>query len=489
MVQIKNIIWLLIGLVMLFCVVTVTNLWLLDSDPPPPVAADELTVDAQQAAARLAQALRIATIANLPEPQRSENFLRLRRLLQTLYPAVHRHLHRELINEHSMLLRWDGLDPRKPPILFAAHQDVVPIEEDSRAAWLVAPFAGKIHNGFIWGRGALDYKSGLMGMLEAVTALLADGFQPQRTLYLAFGHDEERGGREGAAMIAQYLQDQGIKLDFVMDEGMMVTQGILPQLAEPVALIGVAEKGFVSVELSVDTEGGHASIPPTQTAIGLLAVAIARLEQRPMSTKLGSPTTDMLRYLGPYMPLLDRFVLSNQWLFAPLIEQGLARAPATNALVRTTTAVTLFQSGVQENVLPRSARALVNFRILPGERVEQVVAHVRDTIADPRVNIRIDTREQQPPSVVSSLSSYGYSQINKTIRQIFPTARVAPALVVGATDARFYQPLSADVYRFHPVLVLKQDLDRFHGVNERISVQGYARLVRFYVQLLRNLES
>jgi carboxypeptidase PM20D1 len=364
-----------------------------------------------------------------------------------------------------------------------AHQDVVPIEPGTEENWSHRPFGGEVAGGYIWGRGAMDDKGSLVAILEAVETLLARGFRPKRTVYLVFGHDEEVGGEAGAAAVAEVLKGRGVEPFFVLDEGGAIADGFLPGLDRPIATVGVAEKGSASVEIAVEVEGGHSSVPPRQTAIGILSRAIVRLEENPLPGGIRGPFRDMLLTVGREMPFSRRLVLANLWLFGPLAEHQLSRVPAADSMMRTSTAVTIVEGGVKANVLPSKATAVVNFRIAPGDTVESVLDHVRRVVADPRVKV-VEARETREASPVSPTDSDGYRLIERTIRRIVPEAIVAPYLLPGGTDSRHFTELTPDVYRFGAMQVTGDDLRRAHGTNERLAVDVLARMVAFYLQLL-----
>lgn len=444
-------------------------------------------VHAKQAVARLARAIQFKTISYQADDEFDPGpFRELHAFLERAFPAVHTRLAKEIVADLSLLFTWRGRNPSLDPILLMAHQDVVPVEANTQQDWIVPPFSGELKDGFVWGRGSMDDKASLMAILEAVERLLEQGFQPERTVYLAFGHDEEVSGRNGAARIATLLAQRNVKLASVLDEGLLVTHGIVPGVSRPVALVGVAEKGYASVELTVQTEGGHSSMPPAQSAIGLLGRAVDRLERNQMPARLEGPSRELLEYLGPEMSFPSRMIMANLWLFAPLVENRFAKAPATNAVIRTTTAVTMFQSGVKENVLPTRARAVVNFRILPGDSVEDVLTHVQRTVSDSRVSISLSKAGHSEPTRSSSSESPAFAHLSRAIRQVLPDTVVAPALVIPATDSRYFVPLAQDVYRFLPIRVVREDLKRIHGTNERISVENYTECIRFYLQYLRD---
>jgi carboxypeptidase PM20D1 len=467
----------------------VVRTMLFTSKRTPVPEARKIPVDEERLARHLAGALRIPTVSYQDRSRFDPAaFRQLHAYLEETFPKVHATLKKETVNDYSLLYTWKGRDPALKPILLMAHQDVVPVIPGTEEDWVQPPFGGEIADGYIWGRGALDVKSGMMGILEAVEFLLQEGFQPKRTVYLAFGHDEEVGGVNGAAQIAKRFKAGNIRFEYVLDEGGVVLEGIIPRVSSAIAMIGVAEKGYVSVELTVRSEGGHSSMPPKHTAVGILSKAITRLEDNPFPGNM-TYAAQLFDYIGPEMPFLPRMMFANLWLTRPLMEGLLSRSPEMNAMIRTTTAATMFNAGVKENVLPIKARAVVNFRILPGETAESVVERVVKIIDDPEVQVKTLTFGSNP-SPVSDIHSTSYEALRKSIYQVSADEDliVAPYLVVGATDSRYFTGLSDNVYRFLLNKIGPADLKRVHGTNERISVDNYAQVVRMYVQLLRNSE-
>lgn len=448
---------------------------------PAPVTA----VDAG-AAGRLAQAIRFRTISH-QNPARfdAREFLGLHAYLAEAFPGVHRTLSREVVEGYSLLFTWKGREPELKPLLLLSHLDVVPVEAGTERAWTEAPFAGQISDGYVWGRGSMDDKAGVLGLLEAVELLVRTGFCPRRTILLAFGHDEEVGGGHGAVRIAALLRRRGIAPELALDEGLSIAEGVVPGVDAPVAMVGIAEKGYLSVELVVEAEGGHSSTPPPETAVGILATAIHNLERHPFPPAIDGAARRLLEFVGPEMPFADRVAIANLWLFGGRVRRRLEGAPANDALIRTTIAPTMLQGSVKENVLPARARAVVNFRIRPGDSVANVLAHVRTAVDDPRVAITPLRTTLSEPSRESSVSGQPFVILQRTIREVFPGVIVAPSLVLGATDARHYAALSDNVFRFLPVHVLAEDMRRPHGTNERIGVADYENVVRFYAQFIR----
>lgn len=475
---------LLIAVVVLFVGFILARTARYGSVPPPVVSAAEVAIP-KPAAERLAGSLRFPTISSEdPAAFDAEPFRGLHAYLQAAFPRVHAQLRRETVGTHSLLYMWQGSQPSLNPIALIGHLDVVPVEPTTKNNWQQDPFGGAITDGFVWGRGAIDNKSAVVATLEAVELLLSEGFRPARTVYLAYGHDEEVGGVSGAREIAAVLKGRGIELEMVLDEGGVISEGILPGISGPVALVGIAEKGFVTIELSTRAAGGHSSLPPRQSAIGILSTAVARLEENQMPARLEGPTRQLFDRIGPRFPFAQRAVFANLWLTRPLVMRTLEKSPATNAMVRTTTAPTILQAGTKDNVLPGYARAVINFRILPGDTVAGVVEHVGRVIGDHRVQVKPVGRFSAEPSAVSSTDSDCYRALERTIRSIAPDVIVAPYLVVVVTDSRHYSGLSRNVFRFLPLRLTSRDLERMHGTDERIGIREYEGAIRIYRQLV-----
>ncbi len=456
-----------------------------ESHQQPAVApAPKVEVDAAAAAARLAGAVRFKTISWDDRPDASgDAFLALHDYLERSYPTAHRVLKREKVGQFSLLYTWRGSDASLKPIMLMAHQDVVPIAPGTDKDWLHDPFSGDIADGFVWGRGAWDDKSNLLAVLEAVEKLAAAGAQPRRTIYIASGHDEEVGGPRGATAIARLLDQRGVKLEFVIDEGMIVTSGVVPGVPKPVALIGLAEKGSATVSISAEGAPGHSSMPPARSRIGEVAEAVTKLETHQMPSRLEGVARESLEALAPDMGGLNRLILSNLWIAEPLARKALEKSPAAAAMMRTSTALTVFNAGEKSNVLPGKAEALVNFRVAPGDTIEGVLQHVRYTIGNPLLKVATVgfSREASP---VSPADSESYRLIERTIRETMPEAVVAPGLVIAGTDSRQMSGLTTNVYRFLPVRAKPEDLPRFHGTNERIGIDNYAEVIRFFHRLI-----
>ncbi|MGV7218472.1 M20 family peptidase [Bradyrhizobium sp. UFLA05-112] len=444
------------------------------------------TVDTESAAKRLSEAIRFQTISNFLNPEQDADALRgLEAHISQSFPAFNATAKREVIGGHSLLYTWEGSDPKAQPIALLAHQDVVPIAPGTEKDWQQKPFDGVVADGFIWGRGSWDDKGNLYSMLEAAEQMAKDGFRPKRTIYFAFGHDEEVAGTRGAKVIAATLAARGVHLDFVLDEGLLIAEGMMKGLGKPAALIGVAEKGYATLVLTAHTTPGHSSMPPRETAIGMMSAALARLEDHRLPMHIRGAVAEMFDTLAPEMSGFSRIALSNLWLFKPLLLREFGKNGPSEAMVRTTTALTIFNAGDKDNVLPGNAEATVNFRLLPGDTQASVTDHVRTTIDNEKISIAPFPGNTDPPPVTGTASK-SYAALNRTIREIFPDVVVAPSLMVAATDSRHYADIADNIFRFSPVRANGEDLKRFHGTNERLSIEGYADMIRFYRRLIEN---
>jgi len=428
---------------------------------------------------RLAEALRFPTITWTDREFDTAVFDDFLGWLEASYPLTHQRLEVERHGDYSLLITWPGADASLDPVLLMAHYDVVPIEPGTEHEWTYPPFDGTIADGYVWGRGALDDKSGVIGILEAVESLLDEGFEPERTVLLAFGHDEEIGGHDGAARIARHLQQSGVRLHWVLDEGGLVLDDS-QFLGGPAASISTAEKGYLSLRLVARAPGGHSSQPPDRTAVGLLAEAVDRIQKQPFPARLQPPTTDMFDVMAGEIDGAMRYLLTNRWLFSGLIKRRAPEDPLFNAIVRTTTAPTMLAAGDKDNVLPQRAEAVINFRLLPGDSVEQVEARIVEIVDDERISVERYGAFGIEASAVSPVDDPFYRSLAATIRGVWPDVVVAPFLLTGATDSRHYAPLTDRIYRFRALRLLQAEIGTVHGTDERVDAQAYLEGIQFY---------
>ncbi|WP_188754280.1 M20/M25/M40 family metallo-hydrolase [Microbacterium album] len=431
---------------------------------------------------RLAEMIRIPTVSAHLDATGHEPFETFVALLRELYPLVHTHLSLERITDLGLLYRWAGTGVGDPIVLMA-HYDVVPA--DAEDGWTHPPFSGRIVDGWVHGRGALDDKGPLLVVLEAVEDLLAAGFAPTRDVYLSFGGNEETFG-DAARTIAATLRERGVTPWLVIDEGGAVVDAPLPLVRGRAAMIGVGEKGIATFRLEARGDGGHASAPRGVTAVGRIARAVERLNA---GTFRPRTPVSIARMLGAFAQRAQgpaRLALRLLAAAPPLTARVFALAggePA--ALVRTTIAATMLDGGSASNVLPARASATLNVRILPGETVEGALARIRRRVRDPKVAVTLV--EGSDPSPESPASGGPYDAVTSAVRAAYPDALPAPYLMMQASDARHFHRFSPAVYRFAPLEMSAAQRASIHGVDERVEISSLERGRDFHVALLTGL--
>ncbi|MDT0621699.1 M20 family peptidase [Croceitalea vernalis] len=474
----KKIIYALLAILIVIAAILLFNTFSLKSKQVSSIPIEKITIP-DSVFQNLSEAIKFETISfsedAIPD---STAFNGFHQFLKKTYPLIHQNLNLEMISEYSLLYTWKGTDASKKPIILMSHQDVVPVDEPTLNDWEAGPFEGKITDTHIIGRGTMDDKNTLIAIMESVERLLSESFNPQQTIYLAFGHDEEVGGGKGASKIADYLKAKGVNAAMTIDEGGFLADGMIPGIDKQVAIVNLSEKGFASFRLIVETTGGHSSAPPRENTIGMLAQAIVDLENNQLPYKLVKPIDYQLEYMGAELPFMKKLAFANPWLFKkPILE-------ALNA--HTTTAPTIIDGGIKNNVIPTVAEATINFRILPGETIESTKQHIIETVSD---KIKVEpVGFLTNPSPVSSIDSEAFKNLERTIRSTFPDAVVVPGLVGGGTDARYFYEISDDVFRFYPLRINPDNMTGFHGIDEKITKENYKEIIQFTYQLIKGYE-
>ncbi|KAL1775065.1 putative carboxypeptidase PM20D1 [Sigmodon hispidus] len=435
-------------------------------------------------------AIQIPTVSFSHEESNTTALAEFGEYIRKVFPTVFHSslIQHEVVGNYSHLFTVQGSDSSLQPYMLMAHFDVVPASEEE---WEVPPFSGLERDGFIHGRGTLDNKNSVMAILQALELLLIRNYRPKRSFYIALGHDEEVSGTKGAQKISALLQARGVQLAFLVDEGSFILEGFIPNLQKPVAMISVSEKGALDLLLQVNMTPGHSSAPPKETSIGILAAAVSRLEQTPMPNMFGSgPLKKTLKLLAKEFSFPANLVLNNLWLFRPIVSRLMERNHITNALVRTTTALTIFNAGVKVNVIPPLAQATINFRIHPSQTVNEVLKLVKNIVADDRVQMRVLKSFDPLPVSPSDAQAMGYQLLQQTIQSVFPEINiVVPGICIGNTDSRHYANLTHGMYLFNPVFLQPQDFSSIHGINEKISVQNYENQIKFIFELIQNADT
>jgi carboxypeptidase PM20D1 len=443
-----------------------------------PVAASDAAVN------HLLQAIGYRTISYGDSTRfDSVQFAGFRKFLEREYPTVHATLSREIVDGYSLLYTWKGSKPELNPIVLMAHQDVVPVEEETKSMWTSDPFQGVVKENFIWGRGSADDKINLISIMEAVEKLAKEKYQPQRTAYLAFGHNEEVEGT-GAIAMAALLKSRGVKADLVLDEGGIITREKIPGLENrSVALLGTSEKGAMSLELKVEKHGGHSAMPEAETAIDILARGITKLRAQNFEARFSPSTEGFIDAVGPEMPFTYKMVFANLWLFTPVVHGIYEKTNTGNAMIRTTIAPTIFDSGIKDNVVPTVATATINLRLLPGDMSANVIEKVNDIIDDERVIVKIKGKVREATEVTSP-ESYGYKTVDQAIKKTHAEIITSPFLMIAATDSRYFSEVSDNIIKFSPMV----DPIGFHGIDERVSLESFGLTLAFYEELLRGVK-
>ena len=455
---------------------------LMHSAPEPTVNVGVTAdIDGEAAINNLAASIRFKTISHQDKekfsPQEFEGFIKW---AADTYPEFHSAMQLEML-EYTLLFKWEGSDNSLAPILLTAHYDVVPVIPGTESIWEEEPFAGVISNNRIWGRGALDDKSGVVGMMEAATYLIKNNFQPTRTVYFSFGHDEEIGGG-GAAQVTEKLKQEGVQLQWSLDEGSFVNRGFFPGVDKLVAPINVAEKGIMNLLIVAKAKGGHSSTPPKKTAVTILADALIKLENEPLPGSLEGLSAVMFDEVSKHMPFGYRFLFANRWLFGGLLDSQMSSTPVINAMIRTTTAPTMLSGSIKSNVLPIEATALINFRLHPRDSIESVTEHVRRVVGSDQVEVR--TLGGMEASGVSSWESPGYEIISSSLSKVYGEVVSVPGIMIAASDTRHYSKVADNSFRFNPFSIVPEDMTGFHGTNESIAVDSFIAGIKTYVDII-----
>ena len=445
-------------------------------------AVEEAAVDGQKAIDNLAEMIRCKTVSYYDDEKIDHaEFQKFRALIKKLYPTVFHKASYEEIGPSGILFTLKGKSAEQPAV-FMAHYDVVPVNEEG---WSKPAFEGIIEDGVLWGRGTLDTKCTLLGVLEAAEHLLQKGFVPEHDMYFAFAGDEEVAGKS-QPVIVETLRARGVVPAIVVDEGGAVVDGIFPGVSQSCALIGIAEKGLMDAQFVIEGAGGHASAPPSHTGLGRLARAVTQIENKPFPRKLTKPVAEMFDTLGRRSSFLYRVIFSNLWCFLPLLDALCKKTGGElNAMMRTTCAFTMAEGSKASNVLPPRARMVANLRVINGSTCEETLAALKDRLDDKGIQASIV--QGMDPSRVSETKGYGWDKLTSAIAQTWPEALISPYLMVACSDSRHYCAISDYVYRFSAMELTKQERGCIHGHDERIPLDKIVTTVQFYVRLMRSL--
>lgn len=479
--------YIILAFVLIFVVLTLVRAAFFTAPKPVREELPEERVHFERACSHLSEAISIKTISH-EDPSKTDwrEFERFHAFLKRAYPLTHKNLKVEHVSRASLLYYWEGTDTALEPIAFLAHQDVVPVTEGTEQDWTHPAFRGENDGAFIWGRGALDMKNHLICLMESVETLLEEGYQPKRSVYLCFGHNEEivSGKENGAREIAALLEKRGVHLDSVVDEGgAMLPAKVKGILDANLTGVGVAEKGYADFKITVKAKGGHSSQPPKHTAIGILSKKVLNLEKHQFKARLLPFVYHLFTDIGKHTAYIGRVVFCNLWLLKPLLLRIMTQIPPAASLVRTTTGVTMAEGSPAANVLPQKASVTVNFRIMPGETIEDVRRHIEKYMGGK--NVEITFIKGKEPSIVSPTDTRAFHTLARLAVNIDEKNIVAPYLVMGGTDAYNYENVCENIYRFAPFTVDTALLLTTHSTNERIPVEQLRQGVTFFKRYIR----
>lgn len=443
-------------------------------------AVSPVYVNGDKATGDLAEMIKCKTVSHRDQSlDDAAEFERFEKLLPTLFPKVFEKCHFEKVGDRGLLFKWSGKSADAPSV-FMSHYDVVSLDE---ADWEKPAFEGIVENGVLWGRGALDTKGTLNGVLQAAEALIGEGFVPEHDIYFAFGGNEEVNG-DGSKGIVDLFRERGITPGLVLDEGGAVCTGVFPGVTQPIALIGTGEKGQLNIRYTVKGGGGHSSSPKAGGPVARLSKACLNVERATFKYTLPTPTAQLFDTAGRHSTLLYRILFANLWCFSPVLSlYAKLSGGEFNAVVRTTTAFTQMTGSQGENVIPAHATMVSNHRIIPGENVESVVAHVKKAVNDEKVDVSVINGIN--PSVISVTDCEAYERVRSTVAETWQDAIVSPYLMVAGSDSRHWGAISDKVYRFSAMALSKEERGMIHGNNERIPLETISRTVEFYIRIMR----
>lgn len=430
------------------------------------------------------KALQTKTFTNDYSLETIKEFTKLEKNLHKAFPLI---ASIATINyfDKSILVHVPGSDPTLKPYLLMAHQDVVSVDPKTLGLWKYPPFSGHRNEDYIWGRGSLDVKCHMIAELEAYEYLLSKGMKPQRAVYFAYGHDEEIGGQNGAKRIAEYLEKQNVTLELVIDEGAgYISKGVNYQAPETyIGEIGLYEKGYADLKLTVKGNVGHSSNPYGGTSLGHLSKAISTIVDHPYKPHLTNVIKESLRCLKPYITgePLKTYVQDIEKYENDILEYFINHSEL-NRYVQTTIAPTVINGGALEsNILPGDMEAIINFRLCPSEDVDKFFPYYRKMLDE---KVWMTPLYFSNASKISRFDTHGYQKVKEALNFCYQDVVFIPSICTFTTDARYYEKISDTVLRVFPFLNDIEIYKGIHGIDEKIEKQAFIHGVKFFIKLI-----
>lgn len=476
------VIYSLLAVVVILLTVIIVRTILFKPAEMPPAKNEHIPLDEEKIIQDMADMIRCKTVSNRDAALVDyKEFHKFQILLEERFPNIYGKCMLHKIGKTGLLYHLPGKSAEKPSVCMA-HYDVVPVEEDG---WSKPAFDAIIEDGVMWGRGTLDTKGTLCGVTEALEQLLKEGYVPENDLYLAFSGEEEIDG-DSCQEIVSYLEKKGVRPAFVLDEGGAVVENAFPGVKGESAMIGIGEKGYVNLNFTMNSKGGHASTPPKHTIVGYLSKALWEIENHPFKCQLTKPVAEMLDVLGRHSNFLFRMIFANLWCFGPVLKLYCNLAGGEmNAMMRTTVAATRFEGSKAYNVIPPKASFGVNMRLLGTDTVESVQKYLKSVIKNDDIQLELITGMN--PSPYSETNGEAWEVLKTAVHDTWPDAIVSPYLMMACSDSRHYSRISNHVYRFSAMKLSKEERSMIHGNDERIPIETLLKTVAFYVRLLRML--